>query len=133
MAEENLNKSTSTIGEFSYTITDGTSLNDGSSTTSIGSSLVDSLFYNQNLVKIESFNFLETHDGNFIEIVKRQAPNPYTTLAVWPPRANVDRVWKEIYGISRNENGKKELKLIKSIEGTVTPGHYVEEKIEFQE
>lgn len=84
-------------------------------------------------VKVESFKFLETEKGNFIEVVKRQAPTPYTTITTWSPRQGVDRVWKEIYGILRNDAGKKELRLIKSIEGSITPGHYVEEKVEFPE
>ena len=84
-------------------------------------------------VKIDSFKFLETEEGNFIEVVKRQAPAPYATIGTWPPRKGVDRVWKEIYGILKNDAGKKELRLIKSIEGSITPGHYVEEKVEFPE
>lgn len=119
MADSNSNNSTLTgfdIGEFSY----------GTTTTSTG-------FLFGAEVKVESFKFMETDEGNFIEVVKRQAPTPYTTIATWPPRQGVDRVWKEIYGILRNDAGKKELRLIKSIEGSITPGHYVEEKVEFPE
>lgn len=82
---------------------------------------------------IESFQFKETSQGNFIEVVKRQKPNPTYTLATWPPRESVDRVFKEIYGITRGEDGKKTLKLLRTIDANVTPGHYVEESIEFPE
>ena len=33
-------------------------------------------------ITTESFEFKETEDGNFIEVVKRQKPNPYVTLTV---------------------------------------------------
>ena len=79
-------------------------------------------------ITIESFEYKTTDDGNFIEVVKRQAPNPNVTLAVWPPRPQVDSVWKEIYGVV---DGK--LELIRTIQGTVTPGHYVDEQIDFEE
>jgi hypothetical protein len=82
---------------------------------------------------IESFQFKETSDGNFIEVVKRQKPNSTYTLAVWPPREPVDRVFKEIYGITRGEDGKKTLQLLRTIEAEVTPGHYVKESFEFPE
>ena len=82
---------------------------------------------------IESFQFKETSDGNFIEVIKRQKPNQNYQLAVWPPRELVDRVFKEIYGITRGDDGKKTLKLLRTIEGSVNPGHYVEESIEFPE
>lgn len=82
---------------------------------------------------IEGFQFKETSDGNFIEVVKRQKPNPTYTLAAWPPREPSDRVFKEIYGITRGEDGKKTLKLLRTIDANVTPGHYVEESIEFPE
>ncbi len=82
---------------------------------------------------IESFQFKETSDGNFIEVIKRQKPNPTYTLAVWPPREPSDRVFKEIYGITRGEDGKKTLKLLRTIEAEVTPGHYVEESVKFSE
>jgi len=84
-------------------------------------------------ITIESFEFKETSDGNFIEIIKRQAPNAHFTLAIWPPREPVDTVWKEIYGVSFKEDGTQELQLIKTIEATITPSHYVEESIEFEE
>jgi hypothetical protein len=42
-------------------------------------------------------------------------------------------VFKEIYGITRGDDGKKTLKLLRTIEGSVNPGHYVEECIEFPE
>lgn len=107
------NNSTTTTGNFKFT--------NGTIT------LIDNLFFPESQVKIETFNFIETQDGNFIEVVKRQTISCYLTPN-WPTTAAIDRVWKEIYGISRNEKGKKELKLIKSIEGKVTPRHYVEEK-----
>lgn len=119
MADSNSNNTSLTnvdLGGFAY----------GTTTTFTG-------FLLGSEVKIESFKFLETEEGNFIEVVKRQAPAPYATIATWPPRQSVDRVWKEIYGILRNDAGKKELRLIKSIEGSITPGHYVEEKVEFPE
>jgi len=82
---------------------------------------------------IESFQFKETIDGNFIEVVKRQKPNSNFQLAVWPPKEPSDRVFKEIYGITRGEDGKKTLKLLRTIEASVTPGHYVDESFEFPE
>lgn len=78
---------------------------------------------------IESFQFKETSDGNFIEVVKRQKPNQ----KVWPQRELSDRVFKEIYGITRGEDGKKTLRLLRTIDAKVTPGHYVEESVEFPE
>jgi hypothetical protein len=82
---------------------------------------------------IDSFEFKETSDGNFIEVIKRQKSNPTYTLAVWPPKEPGDRVFKEIYGITRGEDGKKTLRLIRTIEGLITPGHYVKESVEFPE
>jgi len=82
---------------------------------------------------IESFQFKETSDGNFIEVVKRHKPNPTYTLATYPPIETSDRVFKEIYGITRGEDGKKTLKLLRTIEAEVTPGHYVKESIKFPE
>jgi len=83
-------------------------------------------------ITTESFEFKETEDGNFIEVVKRQKPNPYVTLTVYPPQEQLDRVFKEIYGVM-TEDGKQVLKLIKTIEGSVSPGHYVDESIDFDE
>ncbi|MEK6829881.1 MAG: hypothetical protein AABY15_07210 [Nanoarchaeota archaeon] len=80
---------------------------------------------------IESFEFKETSDGNFIEVVKRQKTSSYFQLAIWPPQEPVDRVFKEIYGVTTNDKGERQLQLIKTIEGKVTPGHYVDESIEF--
>ena len=82
---------------------------------------------------VESFEFKETSDGNFIEVVKRQKPTSNFQLAVWPPREPQDRIYKEIYGVKRNECGKKTLTLLRTIEGAITPGHYVEESVDFPE
>jgi len=41
---------------------------------------------------------------------------------------NPEKTWKEIYGI---KDGK--LCLLKKVEGVITPGYYVEEKVEFPE
>jgi len=117
----------------------GAELVDGSTITINGSSLqfgtTTGTFTLGNLlsgeITIESFEFKETNDGNFIEVVKRQKSNSVYT--VYPPQDVPDRVWKEIYGIKRGKSGKKELHLIKTIEGHVTPGHYVEESVEFDE
>lgn len=107
----------------------------GDSNFSIGTSTTTGTFTFNSLGEdtIESFQFKETSDGNFIEVVKRQKPNANYTLAVWPPREPSDRVFKEIYGITRGEDGKKTLKLLRTIDAKVTPGHYVEESIEFPE
>jgi hypothetical protein len=83
-------------------------------------------------ITVESFEFKQTDDGNFIEVVKREKPNPNFTLTIYPPQEQIDRVWKEIYGIT-SEDGRQVLKLIQTIEGSVTPGHYVEESIDFDE
>lgn len=101
---------------------------------SIGSTTATFAFSSFGEESIDSFQFKETSDGNFIEVVKRQKPNPnFYVAAVWPPREPLDRVFKEIYGITRGEDGKKTLKLLRTIEGNITPGHYVEEKVEFPE
>ncbi len=90
-----------------------------------------SLIFNSNTSEIKtiSFEFKQTDDGNFIEVVKRQEPNPNITYTIWPSQNEVARVWKEVYGVSE----KNELVLIKTIEGNLTPGHYVEEDISFNE
>jgi hypothetical protein len=86
-------------------------------------------------ITIDSFEFKQTSDGNFIEVVKRQMPielpmNPQTT---WPPRpTNIPIVWKEIYGVTTDGTGTRNLQLIQSIEGKVTPAHHVDEKIQFE-
>jgi len=82
---------------------------------------------------IESFEFKETSDGNFIEVIKRQMPNQNMQLLVWPPREASPRVWKEIYGVYFKEDGTQELQLLKTIEAEVTPAHQVEESVEFKE
>lgn len=96
-----------------------------------GTTITTSTFLITNTSEIETLNFefKQTDDGNFIEVVKKQEPNPNITLAVWPPQNQVARIWKEIYGISE----KNELVLIKTIEGDFTPGHYVEDDISFDE
>jgi hypothetical protein len=78
----------------------------------------------------ESFEFKQTDGGNFIEVIKREKPNPNFWVGYYPQK---DRVFKEIYGITRGEGGKKVLQLLRTIEAEVIPGHYVEEKIEFPE
>lgn len=83
-------------------------------------------------VTIVSFEFKQTSDGNFIEVVKRQMPSPNLQLAVWPPRPDVARVWKEIYGVTTEGTGTRNLQLIKTIEAKVTPAHYVDEDIDFE-
>lgn len=85
-------------------------------------------------VTIESFSFKETGDGNFIEVVKRQKPNPNFHLTYgWQQAAPKDRVFKEIYGVLTNDKGQRQLQLMKTIEGSVTPGHYVDETVEFDD
>lgn len=115
------------------------SINSNSSTTfdgdfTLGTSTANTLTFNQfdGEVTIESFEFKTTEDGNFIEVVKREKPNPYITLTVYPPIEPVDRVYKEIYGVM-SEDGLPTLKLIRTIEGNVTPGHYVDESVDFDE
>lgn len=83
-------------------------------------------------ITIESFEFKETKKGNFIEVVKRQksVDNSWVNYSTYPL---VDKVFKEIYGITRDENGKKTLKLLETINAKVTPGYYTEENIEFPE
>jgi len=83
-------------------------------------------------ITIDSFEFKETSDGNFIEIIKRQMPNPNFTLSVWPPRDPSPRIWKEIYGVTINGTGARDLQLLQTIEAKVTPAHHVDEKIEFE-
>ena len=82
----------------------------------------------------ESFEFKKTHDGNFIEVVKRQKmTRNYHFTTGWSTEPEKDRVWKEIYGIFTGENGRQELQLIRTIEGKVTPAYLVEEDVEFDE
>lgn len=91
---------------------------------------------NPNEITIDSFDFKVTSDGNFIEVVKRQEPDTRITYTVnfnISEQTTKDRVWKEIYGMSINDAGKRELKLIRTIEGEVSPGHYVEERVEFND
>ena len=99
-----------------------------------GTTTTTSLIWNQwgGEVTIESFEFKETEDGNFIEVVKREKPNPNVTLTIWPAQEQVDKVYKEIYGVM-TKDGRKVLELIKTIEGNVSPGHYVDESIDFDE
>jgi len=97
----------------------------GTSTTSTTSSI---FLGNTNEIKILDFKFKTTSDGNFIEVTKRQEPNTNVTFASWPPQEFKVRVWKEVYGLYEGA-----LKLIKTIEGNVIPGHYVEEDISFDE
>lgn len=103
--------------------------NDGTTTTT--TTTTTGYLIDQGEITIDKFEFKETSDGNFIEITKRQKPNPNYTLAIWPPAQQTDRVWKEIYGIT-GDNNKKELKLIKKIEGKVMRGHYVDEEVIFE-
>lgn len=81
---------------------------------------------------IDSFEFKETSDGNFIEIIKRQKPtNNFTYTVTWDV-IQKDRVWKEIYGVTTNGTGARDLQLLQTIEAKVTPAHHVDEKIEFE-
>lgn len=77
---------------------------------------------------VEKSLFKETSNGNFIEVVKRQNPNPNYHLL-----EQSDRVFKEIYGITKGDDGQDILKLIQIIEGSVTPAHYVGETVSFPE
>lgn len=90
--------------------------------------------FNTNEITIDSFNYKETDDGNFIEVVKRQEPmqsmiSPGYEFNYEPPK---DRVWKEVYGISTGEDGNRSLQLLRTIEGKVTPAYTVEESVEFE-
>ena len=80
-------------------------------------------------ITIDSFEFKETSDGNFIEVVKRQKPSDNITYTVSWDVVQKDKVWKEIYGVT----GTQELKLINTINALVTPAHHVSESIEFEE
>jgi len=83
-------------------------------------------------ITIDSFEFKETSDGNFIEIIKRQKPNTdFTYTFNWGVEQK-DRVWKEIYGVTTNGTGARDLQLLQTIEAKVTPAHHVDEKIEFE-
>lgn len=125
-------KNNEQINEISedFTISDGTTFTGDFITLGGTSTFITNNNYDE--ATVESFEFKETSDGNFIEIVKRQKPNPNITYTTFPHYEKPDRVWKEIYGIKRNESGKKKLQLIQKIDGTITPGHYVEEEIEFE-
>ena len=84
-------------------------------------------------ITTESFEFKETSDGNFIEVVKRQKPyNNITYTTNWGV-VQKDKIWKEIYGVSFKEDGTQELQLLKTINAEVIPAHHVEESIEFEE
>lgn len=84
-------------------------------------------------IKLISFDFKETSDGNFIEVVKRQELSINITYTIYCPPQNSARVWKEIYGIFKDENGVSKLQLIRTIEGKITPAYSVEEEIDFEE
>jgi len=88
---------------------------------------------NTNEIKTISFDFKQTEDGNFIEVVKRQEPNPNFHVAMWPSQEQKPRVWKEIYGVSSYEKGNRILLLIKTVDADVTLGHYVDESFDFDE
>lgn len=77
---------------------------------------------------VEGFEFKQTNEGNFVEVIKRQKPSNNLWVGTWPPQDPKDRVFKEVYGIKNNK-----LELIKTIEAEVIPGHYVDEAIEFPE
>lgn len=117
MNQENITKSG--IGDFSFT-----------------STITDTFTYdlfNDSKVTIDSFEFKQTSDGNFIEVIKRQMPNPYSQISIYPPRPDVPRVWKEIYGVISDDSGARNLQLIRTIEGKVSLGHYVDEDVSFEE
>ncbi len=86
---------------------------------------------NTNKIEIDNVEFINTEKGNFIEIIKRQESVQQYWLHFYP--APKYRVWKEVYGVIRNDKGKKELNLIKTIEGVVTDGYYTEESVYFDE
>ncbi len=75
---------------------------------------------------VESFEYKQTNEGNFIEVIKRQKPCDSLWVGAWPPQDRQDRVFKEVYGIKDNK-----LQLIRTIEGMVRPGYYVDESVEF--
>lgn len=101
-------------------------------TTSTSGTFIFDQFYGSE-IKIISFDFKETSDGNFIEVVKRQEPSTNITYTVYWPHQNSSRVWKEIYGIFNDEKGVPKLQLIRTIEGKITPAYTVEEEINFEE
>jgi len=88
---------------------------------------------NTNEITIQSFEFKQTSDGNFIEVIKRQLPNTNLYVGAWPPPSDVPRVWKEIYGVTTEGTGTRNLQLIRTIEGKVTPAHFVDEDVDFEE
>jgi len=71
-------------------------------------------------------NFLFNQENNTIEVTYRQ-PSMFVPVENLLNEAP-DKVWKEIYGVKDNK-----IQLIKTIEGRHMPGHYVEERIEFDE
>jgi len=82
---------------------------------------------------IQSFEFKETEDGNFIEVVKRQKVEKNWSYSISLEPNLKDKIFKEIYGISTDDNGNRTLQLIRTIEGKINPAYHVEESCEFDE
>jgi hypothetical protein len=86
-------------------------------------------FIIQNSRKVESVQFIENEEGNFMEVVYRETPNyNYVTTIVFNSTYNSERMVKERYGVV---DGK--MQLIKTIYGSESPGYYVPPTVNWEE
>ena len=74
--------------------------------------------------KLESVNFIQNNESNFIEIIYTEVPTgPY-----YSNMSSLKNMIKEVYGVL---NGK--MQLIKTIRGHENPGQYIPPTIEWNE
>lgn len=103
----------------------------GSLITPGGSMTTSSYVYPQYNKKLHDTKFIETDEGNFIEITYylEQVGGyiTYTTTGLLNSSPK-QKVLKEIYGISKGK-----LQLINTISGIENPGYWVEPDIEWEE
>lgn len=78
--------------------------------------------------KLESVNFVQNNEGNFMEIIYKEIPNQQITYTVTWNVTPKTRMVKERYGVV---DGK--MQLIKTVVGTEEPGYYVPPTIEWEE
>lgn len=94
----------------------------------IGASTSTSTVIIQDMKKLESVEFIENEEGNFMEITYSLTPNynfTTTSLTINPP---AKRMIKERYGVVDGN-----MQLIKTIHGKENPGYYVGPTTEWEE
>ena len=95
----------------------------------LGGTSTTSTFIIQDTKQVESVEFIENEEGNFMEITYSLTPNYNITYTVtWTVNPPAKRMVKERYGVV---NGK--MQLIKTIYGKENPGYYVPPSVEWEE